>query len=127
MAVSWSLFVIVMMLSPGSQTLASDFSAAAGGNEWTDYLGHIALTMVETLLLANLLTRYLPLRPALLWTALPVFAITSLLEFLQRWVPDRGSSIFDAAANAVGIMLGIWVTRRLFARRVHQRRQPPSQ
>ena len=113
MAVGWSLFTVVMMLSPGSQTAASDLSAAAGGTEWTDYLGHVAITLTETLLLVNLLMRYMPLRSALIWSALPVLAVTAVLEFLQRWVPDRGSSVFDAAANAVGIALGLWLARWL--------------
>lgn len=117
MAVGWSLFTVVMMLSPGSQTAASDLSAVAGGTEWTDYLGHAALTLTETLLLVNLLMRYMPLRMALLWSALPVLAITSVLEFMQRWVPDRGSSVFDAAANAVGIALGVWLAHRLETKR----------
>jgi VanZ family protein len=117
MAAGWSLFTVVMMLSPGSQTAASDLSAIAGGTEWTDYLGHVALTLVETVLLVNLLTRYMPLRPALLWSAVPVLAVTSVLEFVQRWVPDRGSSVFDAAANAVGIALGIWLAQRMETRR----------
>jgi VanZ family protein len=116
MAVGWSLFTVVMMLSPGSQTTASDLSEAFGGHEFTDYLGHVVLTLTETVLMVNLLLRYMPLRPALLWAALPVFAVTALLEFMQRWVPDRGSSIFDAAANAVGIALGmalfVWLERK---------------
>ena len=115
MAVGWSLFTIFMMLSPGSQSTASDLSAAFGGSEWTDYLGHIALTMIETALLANLLSRYLRLGRALM-AALPVLVATSGLEFLQRWVPDRGSSVFDAVANAVGIAFGValflWFERR---------------
>lgn len=121
MAVGWSLFTAVMMLSPGSRSAASDLSAAFGGSEWTDYLGHIALTMIETALLANLLSRYLPLRAALLMAALPVLVVTSGLEFLQRWVPDRGSSVFDAAANTVGIALGValflWFEKRRAERR----------
>ena len=117
MAVGWSLFTAIMMLSPGTQTVASDLSAAAGGSEWTDYLGHVALTLTETLLLVNLLIRYFPQRAALLWSALPVLAVTALLEFMQRWVPDRGSSVFDAAANAVGIALGVWLARWLEIRR----------
>lgn len=120
MAVGWSIFTIVMMLSPGSQTAASDLSAAAGGTEWTDYLGHVALTLTETVLLANLLMRYMPLRAALIWSAVPVLVVTSVLEFLQRWVPDRGSSVFDAAANAVGIALGVWLAQKLEARRAER-------
>lgn len=117
MAIGWSLFTIIMMLSPGTHTAASDLSAAAGGTEWTDYLGHVALTLTETLLLVNLLLRYLPLRAALWWSAVPVLAVTALLEFMQRWVPDRGSSVFDAAANAAGIAMGIWLARRLETKR----------
>lgn len=117
MAIVWSLFTVIMMLSPGSQSAASDLSAAAGGTELTDYLGHIALTLIETLLLVNLLMRYMPLSTALLWSAIPVLIVTSVLEFLQRWVPDRGASVFDAAANAVGIALGIWLARKLEHRR----------
>ena len=120
MAVGWSIFTIAMMLSPGSHSAASDLSAAAGGTEWTDYLGHVALTLTETLLLVNLLMRYMPLRSALIWSALPVLAITAVLEFLQRWVPDRGSSVFDAAANAVGIVLGVWLARRLETKRAER-------
>ena len=117
MAVGWSVFTVVMMLSPGSQTAASDLSAAAGGTEFTDYLGHVTLTLIETLLVVNLLIRYLPLRAALLWAVVPVFVVTSVLEFMQRWVPDRGSSVFDAAANVVGIALGVWLARRLETKR----------
>ena len=120
MAVGWSLFTVVMMLSPGSDTAASDLSAVAGGTEWTDYFGHGAITLTETLLLANLLMRYMPLRAALIWSAVPVLVVTSVLEFMQRWVPDRGSSVFDAAANAVGIALGIWLAQKLDARRAER-------
>jgi VanZ family protein len=73
--------------------------------------------LTETVLLVNLLMRYMPLRAALLWAAVPLLIVTSMLEFLQRWVPDRGSSVFDAAANAVGIALGVWLAQKLEARR----------
>ena len=38
-------------------------------------------------------------------------------EFLQRYSPNRSSSIWDFAADVVGVSVGVWLSRRLDQRR----------
>lgn len=48
-----------------------------------------------------------------------------LFEWIQSFVPGREASLGDAAANTLGVLLGIWLagflTRRLVARRAPER------
>lgn len=52
--------------------------------------------------------------------ALAVFAGASLyalaLEAAQHWVPDRRADPFDLLADVVGIVLGVWISRRILRR-----------
>lgn len=52
--------------------------------------------------------------------ALTVLAVATLyavaLEAAQHWVPDRRADTLDLLADIVGIILGLWLARRILRR-----------
>ncbi len=48
--------------------------------------------------------------------AVGLLAYGVLIEVLQSYFPPRTASLADVVADAVGIALGIWLTRRLLDR-----------
>lgn len=45
--------------------------------------------------------------------AVLILVPAAIEEFLQRYSPNRESSIFDYAADVVGVALGVWLSRRI--------------
>jgi hypothetical protein len=47
------------------------------------------------------------------WSAwLGLFLLGCLTEWLQQFVPGRGASVFDLAADVAGASLGLWWVRK---------------
>ena len=105
LAALWTLVLCFLMLSPGSGTVADDVSRAFGGTEFSDALGHTALAFVQTLLLSRALATSVSMRRALWMASALTLLLLISLEVAQIWIPDRGASLLDASANAVGVGL----------------------
>mgnify|MGYP001306595942 CR=1 FL=1 len=105
LAALWTVILCFLMLSPGSGTVADDVSRAFGGTEFSDALGHTALAFVQTFLLARALATPARTRRALWIASALTLLLLFSLEIAQVWIPDRGASLLDASANAIGVGL----------------------
>lgn len=72
----------------------------------TDKIVHFSLF----LLLGVLAARSWPHQRGRYTAWLGLFLLGCLTEWLQQFVPGRGSSVFDLAADVVGASLGLWWT-----------------
>jgi VanZ family protein len=113
------IFTLVALLTPASTVLAFKVWAAswlpwAGAMDrmslgaQSDKLVHFGLF----LLLGALAARSWPHRAGR-WSAwLGLFLLGCLTEWLQQFVPGRGASGFDLAADVAGASLGLWWVRK---------------
>jgi len=62
--------------------------------------------------LGGLAVLAVPGRTAGRLAALSMIVLGALLEWGQSFVPGRTASLGDAAANAVGVLLGLWLATR---------------
>lgn len=109
------LFTLVALLVPASTVLAVKVWAAswlpwAGAMDrmdlgsQSDKLVHFSLF----LLLGTLAARSWPHATGR-WSAwLGLFLLGCLTEWLQQYVPGRGASVLDLAADVAGASLGMW-------------------
>lgn len=94
-----TVIVLVMLFSPGS--------TVPSGPENSDKVTH-------ALMFAALAVTSRYARIGVAWTAAWLLVFAGLSEVLQGALPiQRGCSVWDAAADAVGIALGLVVARAL--------------
>lgn len=113
------LITLVALLTPASTLLAVKIWVASWlpwaeamdrldmGSQ-SDKLVHVSLF----LLLGALAARSWPHATGR-WSAwLGLFLLGCLIEWLQQYVPGRGASVFDLAADVAGASLGVWWVRK---------------
>lgn len=106
LALLWTAGLLYLMLSPaGEGTTASWISSLFGGTEITDAIGHVFLYAVLALLWIWVLSLHLPERQAALIALIIALLLGFSLEFAQRFVSERGSTLIDYTANAFGVLL----------------------
>jgi VanZ family protein len=113
------LFTLVALLVPASTVLAVKVWAAswlpwAGAMDrmdlgsQSDKLVHFSLF----LLLGTLAARSWPHAAGRRWAWLGLLVLGCLTEWLQQYVPGRGASGLDLAADVAGASLGLWWVRK---------------
>lgn len=119
-ALGWTALACLLMLLPGKGTVAEDTSNFFGGTDSTDALGHVLLFGGLTVLWYAALSCWLAPAPALRVALVLGAAFGLLLEVGQGFVPERGISLLDFTANALGVLVGaalvIVLSRRLIVR-----------
>ena len=119
-ALGWTALACLLMLLPGKGTVAEDTSNFFGGTDSTDALGHVLLFGGLTVLWYAALGCWLAPAPALRVALVLGAAFGLLLEVGQGFVPERGISLLDFTANALGVLVGaalvIVLSRRLIVR-----------
>jgi len=118
-ALAWTALVCLLMLLPGEDSIAEDTSAFFGGTDMTDAFGHVLLFGIFTALWYAVLVCYLAPAPALTGALVSGAACGLVLELGQGVVPERGLSLLDLVANALGVLISVAALRtplrRLFA------------
>jgi VanZ family protein len=100
-----------LLLWPSKGSSVENVSSFFGGTDFTDALGHVALMGIETALLYGLFRYYAP-RHASRYALGSAMLLGLILEVAQRWIPDRGSTWYDLAANWMGaVMLLVVVSK----------------
>src|SRR5689334_11764803 len=102
MAVFWTALVAILTLLPGNSTVIEDTHKAFGGTDLSDALGHVVLFGILTLSYYWLLRLKFSLARALSIATIIVFAVGVGTEVAQMFVPERGPSPFDVAADWIG-------------------------
>ena len=103
-ALGWTVLVCLLMLLPGKDSIAEDTSGFFGGTDITDAFGHVLLFAMLTVLWYAALTCWLAPAPALKAVLAIGTVFGLLLELGQGVVPERGISLLDFAANALGVL-----------------------
>ncbi|MEW6580307.1 MAG: hypothetical protein AB1435_14100 [Chloroflexota bacterium] len=103
-ALAWTALVCLLMLLPGEDSLAEDTSGFFGGTDMTDAFGHVLLFGILTALWYAVLACHLAPAPALRRALVIGVACGLLLELGQGIVPERGLSLLDLTANALGAL-----------------------
>ena len=110
--------MVFLMLLPGEESLAEDFSASAGGSDLSDAIGHVILFGIMALLWQHVHRRYYPKQsPAFVMAA--AIVLGAALEAAQIFVPFRGVTFLDASANVLGVV-GCWFFLQLAGHRIDQ-------
>ncbi len=113
-AFGWTLLLGYFMLWPSDGTTVEDVSKTFGGSDLTDAAGHVALFLVETAALYNLLRHYLPAPRALYGAIGGTLVLGLMFEAAQTWIPARGFALLDLGANWSGVgLFAAWQRRRL--------------
>ncbi len=103
----WIVIVLILMLSPGEDSIVEDSSGAFGGTDITDAIGHVILFTIWAFLLNNALLPHFPVLRAFQLTLILIFTSGTVLEFAQYFVPHRGVALLDLSANWLGGLLFI--------------------
>jgi len=112
----WTAITAKLMLSPsGDGTTVSWVSKLFGGTETTDAVGHVIINAILAFLwcwtislyAATAKTTRLVLVGGLIWCFVG--------EMSQHFVPERGTSLLDLAANILGGLIGLAGYRLLAA------------
>jgi hypothetical protein len=99
----WSAMLLYLMLYPADGTLVADVSGFFGGLDVTDAFGHVILFAGETLLTFFVFRTQVSALKAKWSTVIIMLLLAFLLETLQIWIPGRGASLLDYAANGTGV------------------------
>ncbi len=103
LAVTWTALACLLMLLPGEDSVAEDTSGFFGGTDLTDAAGHVLLFGGLTLFWYVALVCHSAPAEALRLALGLAGGLGVLLEAGQSLVPERGVSLLDFSANALGV------------------------
>jgi hypothetical protein len=116
LTLTWTVIAASLLLSPsGDGTTVSWISTVFGGTETTDAIGHVFINIILSVLwcwTTNLYTS-VPRTTHLILFGGIVWCFGA--ELSQVFVPERGTSLLDLAANILGVSIGLLVYRWLAA------------
>jgi VanZ family protein len=108
LTLTWTAIDMILMLSPGSKgSVAGETSGLFGGTDITDAIGHVILKAILVLLWCWMLSHYTSLENFIRWVAIGGLTWAVVAELAQFFVPDRGVSVLDLAANILGVLIGL--------------------
>lgn len=100
------------MLSPsGDGTTVSWVSKLFGGTETTDAVGHIIINAILALLWCWTISLYATTAKTTRYVLVGGIIWCFGAELSQFFVPERGTSLLDLAANIGGVLIGVSVYR----------------
>ncbi|GAB4418115.1 MAG: hypothetical protein Kow00106_14050 [Anaerolineae bacterium] len=118
LVLAWTTLVCLLMLLPGEDSVAEDTSGFFGGTDLTDAAGHVLLFGALTVLWYAALVCHVGPPVAFGRAALVGAALGLLLETGQSLVPERGMSLLDFSANALGVLGAALALRTPLGRRL---------
>jgi VanZ family protein len=107
-----SVLALVFTLLPATSPLVYRASQFLGGTELTDALGHVLLFSVLTSAWYATLREHVGNAKAPVITAGLVLALGVATELAQAGIVDRGASLLDLGADALGVSLAVFSIRR---------------
>ncbi len=117
LSLTWTTIAVSLMLSPsGDGTTVSGVSKLFGGTETTDAIGHVIINMILAFLWCWTISLYAsaPKTTRLILVGGIIWCFVA--ELTQHFVPERGVSLLDLAANILGVLIGLIAYRWLSAR-----------
>lgn len=117
LTLAWTVIAAALMLSPsGDGTTVSGVSKVFGGTETSDAVGHVIINAILALLWCWTLSLYASRAKTtrLILIGAVVWCVGA--ELAQHFVPNRGGSLLDLAANFLGVLIGLIGYRLLTTR-----------
>ena len=112
----WTALTVYLMLSPsGEGTNVTWVSRLFGGTETTDAVGHVIINAILAFLWCWTISLYASIAKTTRLILIGGVTWCFAGELSQLFVPGRGTSLLDLAANLLGVMIGLY-SSRLFAR-----------
>jgi hypothetical protein len=113
----WSAIAVSLMLSPsGDGTTVSGVSKLFGGTETTDAVGHVIINVILALLWCWTISLYASTAKMTRLILIGGIVWCFGAELTQYFVPERGASLLDLAANILGVLIGLigyrWLAER---------------
>lgn len=123
MALSWTIFIIIVLLNPGkapmhyeftlSSFFTSFFSLSMSRYELGEAFAHVILFGVLTLLWRRTLIMYFS-HPDALILAISIAIMLAICTEVGQYFVNRGSLLLDLLANFLGIAFSLfWIKRQL--------------
>ena len=114
LTLTWSAIAASLMLSPGNKGgSVSQISHLFGGTEITDAIGHVIINMILAFLWCWTISLYLSASKTARLILIGGIIWGFAAELSQHFVPERGTSLLDLAANILGVLIGLMVYRWL--------------
>jgi hypothetical protein len=116
LTLAWTALTAALMLMPGNEGgTVAETSALFGGTEITDAIGHVIINAILALLWYWTISLYAS--PAKTTRLILIGGIVwcFVAELSQFFVPERGTSLLDLAANVLGVLIGLVAYRLLLA------------
>jgi len=101
----WTGILCLLQLLPSNIQLVSMPHKLAGGTEIADAIGHFIFFFVATALLFWALLLHFHASRALILGLILIIVLGAALEIAQLFIPDRGVTLIDFAANWGGALL----------------------
>ena len=108
LTLTWTAIAALLMLSPsGDGTTVSWVSKLFGGTEITDAVGHVIINTILAFLWCWTLSLYASFAKTTRLILLGGIVWCFVGELSQFFVPERGTSLLDLAANVLGVLIGL--------------------
>ena len=113
----WTALTAKLMLSPsGDGTTVSWVSKLSGGTEITDAIGHVIINAILAFLWCWTISLYASTAKTTRLILIGGIVWCFVGELSQVFVPGRGTSLLDLAANILGVLIGLMAYRLLIMR-----------
>jgi len=110
----WTAIAAVLMVSPGNNgSTVDDVSNLFGGTELTDAIGHVIITAILAVFWCWTINLYTISTKTTRSILIGGIVWSFGAELSQYFVPERGTSLLDLAANILGVLIGIAAWRQL--------------
>ena len=114
LALIWTAIAASLMLSPsGNGTTVSWVSHLFGGTETSDAVGHVIINVILALLWSWTISLYVSVPNMTRLILIGGVTWGFAAELSQYFVPERGTSLLDLAANISGVLIGLMAFRLL--------------
>nr|PZN50568.1 MAG: hypothetical protein DIU68_18095 [Chloroflexota bacterium] len=105
LALGLTIAAVLFTTLPGNSGIVAGTSKALGGSDITDAIGHAVLFTALTVAWQRALTAYVGRRTAILIAVIAMLLFGAITEIAQAGIPERGASVLDLGANALGVAL----------------------
>ncbi len=104
----WTTLVAALMLSPGNDGgTVAETSSLFGGTDLTDAIGHVIINIILAFLWCWTISLYTSTTKTTRLILIGGIIWCFVAELSQYFVPERGTSLLDLAANVLGVLIGL--------------------
>jgi VanZ family protein len=114
LTITWTILTLYLTLSPsGDGTTVTWVSRLFGGTETTDAIGHVIINAILAFLWCWTISLYSTRQKTAQLILIGGIVWCFVAELSQFFVPSRGASLLDLAANMLGVLIGLAIYGQL--------------